>query len=136
MRIKNFFNKLFPNGKEVVFNNAQHLCDSPSIDIKPEGSWENLHGYKCGSDYYVCIDFRWLGIRTQDVMLKCKSIESYDKWIKYAAEEPMLMPSTINDLPNSTNGKKLKTKFTFNTTDGKSKSYNMTGGWDFYAEVE
>lgn len=127
--------KLFKfNNETRVYDNVEHLFNETIAT--PRAAWANVHGYKFSGKYAVCVDFRFLGIRVHDIILICNSETSYNVWIKKASSDPDLMPLNVSSLPNAMSGSKLKTKFTFNTTDGKSKSYNMTMKLDFYGVVD
>ena len=86
-KIHKLFN-LKSSTKEYWVN---HTYDETIHFKEAAGGWCNVHGFACadqscpdGYRRWVGLDYRWLGIRMQDVVIECKTQRVYDKWIHEA----------------------------------------------------
>lgn len=135
----------FKKFKKKISKRQEHLDDYLHVfdETFPQpasagiASWNNVHGYaaKNGYDYYACVDMRTLGIRVQDIVVRCNDEEEMRDWLKdlkyttYAIDRIKNLKRGIVE-----RGTEKDACFTFNTTDGKSKYYNITGYSDFYVD--
>lgn len=138
------FDKLFhtlfaPKSKKLkksnkTFTGYKHVFDEtfPQPASMGMASWNNVHGYAApdGSAYYACVDMRTMGIRVQDIVVLCENEADMKEWcktLKYSKYAVDAAKSHRHD-----RGTECDTCFTFKTTDGKEKYYNITCTSDFY----
>lgn len=70
---------------------VNHTYDETIHFKEAAGGWCNVHGFEgidssCPDGWrrWVGLDYRWLGIRIQDVVIECKTKAMYDKWLHNA----------------------------------------------------
>lgn len=100
------------------------------------GGWVNVWGFREGGEgnwtYWVGYDYRWMGIRTQDLLVRCRSKSIYDKYIRWGTES-WLVHNRIQEDPAlwTRNGDDVETEFTFRWGDD-DKSFNIRLSGDYY----
>lgn len=98
--------------------------------------WINIHGFEeAGGVYWVGADSRCWGIRMSDMVVKCKSKSTYDKYIKIAENGGTALRQAAegDSSLNVRRGDNVNTEFIFKWgNDDKSFDVRLHG--DFYAE--
>ena len=138
-RIKRLFIRKKPSldGSEET-HWVDHIYDTtfPGHKAGP-GGWCNVHGFREGSDssgwtYWVGYDYRWMGIRVQDLVIKCKSKSIYDKYIGWGSENWLVHNRAMEDKSlYSRWGDEVETEFIFRWGDD-DKSFNVRFSGDVY----
>lgn len=133
---KNFFNKVLSafnsEHKREYFSCAIHNYERTVVQTPPP-SWNNIHAYETYKCYWAAVDMRSWGIRVQDIIVKCDSVEKQVYWRELMTKSAKII-DTIKCRDNYKTGKEINTEFVFHCTDGSTKSYNMTGSGDLYLE--
>ena len=99
--------------------------------------WMNLHGFDEGPNqtYWVGMDFRSFGIRVADYVVRCKSKEIYNEYIKAAFNDPakVLYKMREDSRLNYKYGDDVNIEFIFKWGDD-DKSFDVHLSTDSYAE--
>lgn len=120
---------------ECVFTNCDHLYDRSWAQPTIIPSWNNVHGYfsPLTKRWYAAVDMRVCGVRVQDIVIVCQEKDRYDYWIGMMKDSNKCIDA-VRENPSSKRGSEINRCYTFNTSDGNSKSYNITGKDDFFLE--
>ena len=116
------------------FDNVDHIWDEFNTKKAGPGTWSNLHGFKTtDGHYYCCVDARFLGIRMQDIIVRCNTREFYEEMQSEARsgglKRTISDDNRINDLSS---GKK---EFEFNCVSPTyQKTFRIRLALDGYGE--
>ena len=97
----------------------------------------NLHGFEeAGGVYWVGIDIRFIGIRCQDILIKCHNKSTYDYWIDRVLHQgPDGIVEDVRDADNLNcqDGEDVNIEFIFKWGDDE-KNFNIHVWGDILAE--
>jgi len=136
-RLKCAFNWLY-GGKHVSGSVQEHWVNHIYSETRwwPDGQihWANIHGFDegPGATYWVGVDYRYLGIRIEDYVLKFKNKSTYDEYVNLCPEDflPKLKSDSRMDMRW---GGSVDTYFSFKW-GGEEKTFNIRLDSDRYAE--
>lgn len=120
---------------------VDHIHDEyVNASQKAVGMYCNLHGFREGGEgnwtYWVGIDIRFIGIRVQDFLIKCKNKSTYDHWInRVSSQGPEGVLSELREDSNlyCHEGDDVNIEFIFHWGDD-DKSFNIHLSGDIFAE--
>lgn len=132
-RIKRLFKKPMLTSREEE-HWVNHIYDETKLWPDGHVHWCNVHGFDegPGSTYWVGFDFRYMGIRIEDYVIRCKNKTTYDEYIN-AYVEDVLKKLRSDSRLNVHDGDNVEVEFVFKWTDN-NKFFNVRFASDKYAE--
>ncbi len=132
-RIKRIFKKPTLTSREEE-HWVNHIYDETKLWPDGHVHWCNVHGFDegPGSIYWVGFDFRYMGVRIEDYVIRCKNKATYDEYVN-AYVEDVLKKLRSDSRLNVHDGDNVEVEFVFKWADN-DKSFNVRFASDKYAE--
>ena len=124
--------KSLGSAEQVHWINHIYDVTKPWPDGHPH--WANIHGFDegPGAVYWVGVDYRYLGIRIEDYVLKFKTKALYDEYVNLCPEDFLKKIQSDSRLSYRRGGS-VNVEFVFKW-GGNDKSFDVHLDSDIFAE--
>jgi hypothetical protein len=134
------FCNLFKKKPTPLFDSARqehwinHIHDETKLWPDGHLHWANIHGFDegPGAVYWVGVDFRYMGIRIEDYVIKCKNKSTYDEYVNLCPED-FLKKMNSDSRMIVRGGGDVGVEFVFRW-GGEDKCFDVHLAGDRYAE--
>lgn len=111
-----------------------HIYDETKLWPDGHLHWANVHGFDegPGAVYWVGVDFRYMGIRIEDYVIRCKNRSTYEEYVNLCPED-FLKKMKSDSRMIVRDGDDVNVEFVFKW-GGESKSFDVHLASDRYAE--
>ena len=135
-KIKRLFSFKKKLGSSEQVHWVNHIYDKTKLWPDGHLHWGNVHGFDEGPGivYWVGFDFRYMGIRIEDYVLKCKNKSTYDEYVN-ACLEDVWKKLKVDSRFVWRRGGDVNTEFIFKWGDD-DKSFDVHLDSDIYAEEQ
>lgn len=123
---------LFGSTEQVHWVN--HIYDETRFWPDGQIHWANIHGFDegPGAVYWVGVDFRYMGIRIEDYVIKFKNKSTYDDYVRLCPED-FLKKMKSDSRITMRRGGDVGVNFSFKW-GGEEKTFDVRLSSDIYAE--
>lgn len=132
-KLKSLFSKKSLDSAEQV-HWINHIYDETKLWPDGHLHWANVHGFDegPGAVYWVGVDYRYMGIRIEDYVLKFKSKALYDEYVNLCPED-FLKKIKVDSRLNYRRGGSVNVEFVFKW-GGEEKTFDVHLDSDIFAE--
>ena len=136
--IKNWLYNYFIIGASHYKNSADLNIDTVysydhSVPVPGVMCWNNVWGFKDKDGFwYACVDMRVFGIRVQDIVVKCKSLDTYKLYLKLCESNAIINAVFQDPRLEAKKGDEVNTNFIFHFSK-ETKNFNIHNSTDRYA---